>query len=77
MSLIASFLYYPYYNGFEIITLLANWLKLMCYNFPFAFFTQLFFIQPFVRKVFKLVFCRNMNEKKEITDKSKLQLDLE
>lgn len=77
MSLIASFLYYPYYNGFDIITLLANWLKLMCYNFPFAFFTQLFFIQPFVRKVFKLVFCRNMNEKKEITDKSKLQLDLE
>lgn len=75
MSLIASFLYYPYYNGFDIIALLANWLKLMCYNFPFAFFTQLFFIQPFVRKIFRLVFCRKMSEKKKITDESKLQLE--
>ena len=46
MSLIAAFLYYPYYAGFHPATLLANWLKLICFNFPFAFFTQLFFIQP-------------------------------
>lgn len=56
MSFIASLLYYPYYNGFNIITLLANWLKLVCFNFPFAFFTQLFFIQPFIRTVFKTMF---------------------
>lgn len=48
MSFIAAFLYYPYYEGFNIFTLLANWLKLVCFNFPFAFFTQLFFIQPAV-----------------------------
>ncbi|MGN1412294.1 MAG: hypothetical protein ACI4WH_07310 [Oscillospiraceae bacterium] len=59
MSLIASFLYYPYYQGFSLITLLANWLKLVCFNFPFAFFTQLFFIQPLIRTVFKAIFCRN------------------
>ncbi len=53
MSLLASIFYYPYYEGFNLIKLLANWLKLVCYNFPFAFFTQLFFIQPFVRTVFK------------------------
>ena len=53
MSLIAAAIYYPYYSGFNFITLLANWLKLVCYNFPFAFFTQLFFIQPFVRTLFK------------------------
>ena len=58
MSLIAAVLYYPYYAGFHIVTLLANWLKLMCYNFPFAFFTQLFFIQPLIRRVFKWIFCR-------------------
>ena len=40
-------------------TVLVQWLRLMCYNFPFAFFTQLFFIQPFVRTVFKLLFARN------------------
>lgn len=58
MSFIASFLYYNYQEGFNMWTLLANWLKLVCFNFPFAFFTQLFFIQPFVRTVFKLIFVR-------------------
>ena len=58
MSFIAAWLYYPYYEGFNIFTLLANWLKLVCFNFPFAFFTQLFFIQPFVRTLFKLIFVR-------------------
>ncbi|MGN0818260.1 MAG: hypothetical protein ACI4L9_04755, partial [Candidatus Coproplasma sp.] len=53
MSFIAAFMYYPYYAGFNFLTLLANWLKLVCFNFPFAFFTQLFFIQPTVRTVFK------------------------
>ncbi len=55
MSFIAAFLYYPYYMGFNIFTLLANWLKLICFNFPFAYFSQLFFIQPFVRQTFKLI----------------------
>lgn len=58
MSFIAAWLYYPYYAGFNIFTLLANWMKLVCFNFPFAYFTQLFFIQPLVRTVFKLLFCR-------------------
>lgn len=62
MSLIAAFLYYPYYAGFNMITLLANWLKLVCFNFPFAFFTQLFFIQPLIRTVFKFLFVRNKKE---------------
>lgn len=61
MSFIAAFLYYPYYMGFNIFTLLANWLKLVCFNFPFAYFTQLFFIQPTVRTIFKLIFVRNKN----------------
>ena len=56
MSLIAAFLYYPYYAGFNIFTLLANWVKLVCFNFPFAFFSQLFFIQPLIRKVFRTLF---------------------
>lgn len=62
MSLIAAFLYYPYYAGFHLITLLANWLKLVCFNFPFAFFTQLFFIQPFVRTVFRFVFQNDIKK---------------
>lgn len=59
MSFIAAFLYYPYYEGFNVLTLLANWVKLVCFNFPFAYFSQLFFIQPLVRTVFKAIFFRN------------------
>ncbi len=62
MSLLAAFFYYPYYEGFSIIKLLANWIKLVCYNFPFAYFSQLFFIQPFVRTVFKLIFRKQLKE---------------
>ena len=58
MSFIAAWLYYPYYIGFNIFTLLANWLELVCYNFPFAFLTQLFFIQPLIRTVFKALFAK-------------------
>ena len=53
MSFLAALIYYPYYVGFDVFTLLANWLKLVCYNFPFAFFTQLFFIQPLIHMIFK------------------------
>lgn len=69
MSFIAAWLYYPYYAGFNIWTLLANWLKLVCFNFPFAFFTQLFFIQPFIRTVFKFLFRKDItNREKEIKE---------
>lgn len=60
MSLIAAFLYYPYYAGFHFFTLVANWLKLVCFNFPFAFFSQLFFIQPLVRTLFKVLFRKDI-----------------
>lgn len=62
MSFLAAWLYYPYAMGFNILTLLANWLRLVCFNFPFAFFTQLFFIQPLIRTVFKLIFRNNAAE---------------
>lgn len=65
MSFIASVIYYPFYEGFNIIKLLANWLKLVCYNFPFAFFSQLFFIQPLIRMVFKFLFRKDIANRKE------------
>ena len=60
MSLIAAFLYYPYHAGFNFFTLIANWIRLVCFNFPFAFFSQLFFIQPLVRTLFKVLFQRDI-----------------
>lgn len=63
MSLIAAFLYYNYQAGFNMWTLLADWLKLVCFNFPFAFFTQLFFIQPAVRTIFKFLFAKDIKNR--------------
>jgi hypothetical protein len=60
MSFLAAWFYYPYYEGFHIATLLANYVKLVCFNFPFAFFSQLFFIQPLIRTVFKLLFRKDI-----------------
>lgn len=53
MSFIAAWLYYPYANGFNLLTLLADWLELVCFNFLFAWLSQLFFIQPLVHTLFK------------------------
>lgn len=52
MSLIAAFSFYPYASGFNILTLIANWFELICYNLPFVLLAQLFFIQPISRKIF-------------------------
>lgn len=60
MSFLAAWFYYPYYNNFNIWTLLANWIKLVCFNFPFAFFSQLFFIQPLVRTMIKFFFRKDI-----------------
>lgn len=62
MSFLAAWFYYPYYAGFNLLTLLANWLKLLCFNLPFAFFTQLFFIQPLIRTVFKALFVQRRRQ---------------
>lgn len=65
MSFLAAILYYPYNTmDFNFFTLLANWLKLVCFNFPFAFFTQLFFIQPLVRTIFKVLFRKDIEARK-------------
>jgi hypothetical protein len=70
MSFLAAIFYYPYYNGFHIVTLLANWLKLVCFNLPFAYFSQLFFIQPFVRIVFKAIFHKQIEEREKLAGAS-------
>ncbi len=63
MSFIAAWLYYPYYAGFHLATLLANWLKLVCFNLPFAYFSQLFFIQPLIRVLFKRIFRKDIESR--------------
>lgn len=64
MSFIAAIIYYPFYEGFNIITLLCHWFKLVCYNLPFAFFSQHLFIQPLVRRIFKLLFSKDIENRK-------------
>lgn len=66
MSFVAAWLYYPYDTEFHILTLLANWLKLVCYNFPFAWFTQVFFIQPLVRTAFRWIFAKDIKARDQM-----------
>ncbi|MCH5304333.1 MAG: hypothetical protein J1E41_05675 [Ruminococcus sp.] len=68
MSFVAAWLYFPYYSGFSVFSFLINWARLVCFNFPFAFFSQLFFIQPFVRKVFKLIFAKDIKARVSSAD---------
>ena len=65
MSFLAAIIYYPYYAGFNVFTFLANWLELVCYNFPFAFFTQLFFIQPLICTLIKIIFAKDIKRKEQ------------
>lgn len=46
-----------------LINFIPNFLQTVTLNFPFAFFGQMFFIQPIVRRLFKLIFKtkENMN----------------
>lgn len=67
MSFLAALLYYPYqFSAFNVFTLLANWGKLVCFNFPFAWFTQVFFIQPLVRTIFKHLVVREKHERARV-----------
>lgn len=61
MSFIATIMY----NGINA-SFIANWMQKIVFNFPFAFFTQLFFIQPLVRKIFALLFKRQLQEQKKM-----------
>ncbi|MBN1603872.1 MAG: DUF2798 domain-containing protein [Chitinispirillaceae bacterium] len=56
MSFIATVIH----NGINI-NFIANWLQKMTFNFPFAFFIQIFFIGPIVRNVFNVVFKKSLS----------------
>ena len=65
MSFIAAIIYYPFYEGFNVIVLLCHWFKLICFNLPFAFFSQHLFIQPLVRRIFKLLFRKDIKSREK------------
>jgi hypothetical protein len=57
MSFVATILY----NGITV-EFLAQWMQKIVFNFPFAFFSQLFFIQPLVRFLFGVIFKKHLKE---------------
>ena len=44
--------------GTFLITFIPNFLQIFVINFPFALLSQLFFIQPLTRRIFRLIFRR-------------------
>lgn len=65
MSLLADAFYYPYYEGFNVIDFMCRWFRLVCYNLPFAYFSQMFFVQPFVRFTIRRLFPTNIAQRNE------------
>ena len=68
MSFIAAIIYFPFFEGFSVAALLCHWFKLVCFNLPFAFFSQHLFIQPLVRRIFKLLFRKDIANRKQVWD---------
>ncbi len=54
-----------------IINFIPYWLQKVVLNFPFALLSQLFFIQPLVRTIFKAIF-KNNAEKEKVSKKQEL-----
>lgn len=65
MSLLADVFYYPYYEGFGTVDFLCRWFRLVCYNLPFAYFSQMFFVQPFVRFAIRKIFPADIAQRDE------------
>lgn len=43
-----------------LMNFIPSWLQTVVLNFPFAIFLQLFYVQPLVRKIFGVVFKKEM-----------------
>jgi len=63
MSFVATILY----NGITV-EFFAQWMQKMVLNFPFAFFSQLFFIQPFVRFLFGRLFKKSLSKQAQMQE---------
>lgn len=85
MSFLATILYkgiFPavVFNeaGFTIsqflINFVPNFLQTFVQNFPFALLSQLFFIQPLTRAIFRLLFKKKISKGKEKTEKEFAEL---
>lgn len=57
MSFVATILY----DGITA-EFVAQWMQKIVFNFPFAFFSQLFFIQPLVRFLFGVIFKKQLRK---------------
>lgn len=61
MCPLMSFISAVLFHGFTT-ELIAIWFQNIVINLPFAFFSQIFFVQPLVRFIFRLVFKRQLNK---------------
>ena len=64
MSFLATIFYYDY-TSFDFWNFCARYLCTVLKNFPLAFFSQLFFIQPLVRTLFKLIFSKDIKARQQ------------
>ena len=73
-GIIAVGIYGGSLNNF-LINFIPYWLQKVVLNFPFALLSQLFFIQPLTRTIFRAIFKNKLaNENNSQVDSSKKKL---
>lgn len=70
MCPIMSFFATVLFNFNGLSNLIANWLQAIVINFPMALCFQIFFAGPFVRLLFKRIFKKQLNEKKQLSEQT-------
>lgn len=81
-GIIACGIYHEITFSYLIINFIPFWLQKVVLNFPFALLSQLFFIQPLTRTIFKKIFVKQSkeyaieNEKELIEDTETIPEDI-
>jgi len=59
-----------------VINFIPYWLQKVILNFPFALLSQLFFIQPLTRTIFKAIFKKNLENKEGNNEVNKSETEV-
>lgn len=60
-GIIPGIIYYQVSLSTFLINFIPNYLQTLVFNFPFALLSQLFFIQPLTRRIFRRIFKKQVN----------------
>lgn len=76
MTFVSACIYYPYYNGFQVSTLLSNWINNICVNFMIVWIAENWYVQPLSRVLLRLLIgCLKKKTPKKDEDSNSLSYE--